>query len=44
MCVYIYTHTQTKRLAKLDIFIVPLLTTPNFGIVLYSFCHGFKRC
>ena len=36
-------HTESKRLAELDIFIVPLLTEPNFGKMLYSFCHGFKR-
>lgn len=36
-------HTESKRLAELDIFIVPLLTEPNFGKMLYSFCHSFKR-
>lgn len=36
-------HTENKRLAELDIFIVPLLTEPNFGVMLYSFCQGFKR-
>lgn len=38
-----HAYTENKRLTELNIFIVPLLTEPDFGIMLYSFCHGFKR-
>lgn len=42
MCVCVRVYTKKKKLVELDIFIVPLLTTPNFGIMLYLVCHGFE--
>lgn len=38
-----HAYAENKKLTELNIFIVPLLTEPDFGIMLYSFCHGSER-